>query len=43
MYRTCNCEDFPCCGHGIFDTDYQPDINPWDDYGFDPYMYEDDD
>ena len=20
MYRTCNCEDFPCCGHGLMNT-----------------------
>lgn len=34
MYRTCKCEDFPCCGHGLVDTmDYDPlaGWNPWDD------------
>ena len=23
--RDCNCEDFPCCGHGITEADLQAD------------------
>jgi hypothetical protein len=29
-YKTCNCEDFPCCGHNDVDPHWQPD--PYDDY-----------
>lgn len=38
MYRTCECEDFPCCGHGLCEA---LEFDPWDDPNFDPYLYED--
>lgn len=27
-YKTCDCEDFPCCGHNDVDPDWEPD--PYD-------------
>lgn len=29
-YRTCQCEDFPCCGHNDVDPNWEPD--PYDAY-----------
>jgi hypothetical protein len=29
-YKTCQCEDFPCCGHNDVDPNWQPD--PYDDH-----------
>jgi hypothetical protein len=29
-YKTCQCEDFPCCGHNDVDPNWQPD--PYDSY-----------
>jgi hypothetical protein len=26
-YRTCECEDFPCCGHNDVDPNWEPDIS----------------
>lgn len=38
MYRTCKCEDFPCCGHGfiepLFPTDYLDEFRDFDDYDY---------
>jgi hypothetical protein len=30
--RNCDCEDFPCCGHGLTQTNYEPEHNDYDDY-----------
>lgn len=32
-YKTCECEDFPCCGHNDVDPNWEPD----------PYDIDDDD
>ena len=43
-YKTCSCEDFPCCGHNDVDPNWQPD--PYDDdyfYGVDDRGDEDED
>lgn len=31
--RDCDCEDFPCCGHGIT----QADVQSYDDYMWERY------
>lgn len=40
-YKTCDCEDFPCCGHNDVDPYWEPD--PEDFYDEEDEWYEDED
>lgn len=39
-YKTCQCEDFPCCGHNDVDPNWEPD--PYDAYDEDDRYFDDD-
>jgi hypothetical protein len=30
-YKTCQCEDFPCCGHNDVDPNWEPDESDMQD------------
>ena len=42
-YKTCECEDFPCCGHNDVDPSWEPDPYDMDEDYYDEDEDADDD